>query len=153
MLKKTTSVLLFMVLLTACSKKIIPPLTAEVNVINEDKYKTIELRSIGFGNKKEDALYDSEKKAFEILFFRGIPNTSIQKPLIGSNESELLNKHSTYFDSFFKHRYKSFIMSTYEASPSQKNKGVISVVTDVKINTLSLKKDLETHGVIRKFGF
>jgi hypothetical protein len=152
MYKKIIIPIVVAFLCTACAKKISAPLTAEVNVINEDKYKTIELRSIGFGSKKEDAFYDSEKKAFEILFFRGIPNTSIEKPLIGSNESELLNKHATYFNSFFKNRYKSFIMSTYEASPSQKNKGVVSAVTDLKINILSLKKDLESNGIIRKFG-
>ncbi|MBL4662299.1 MAG: hypothetical protein JKY22_01765, partial [Flavobacteriaceae bacterium] len=142
MSKKIILSIIVFFFLTSCAKKIITPLTAEVNVVNEDRHKTIELRSIGFGSKKEDALYDSEKKAFEILFFRGIPNTSIENPLIGTNESELLAKHPAYFNSFFKNRYKSFIMSIYEASPAQRNKGVVSVVSDLKINILSLKKDL-----------
>jgi hypothetical protein len=140
-------------LATSCAKKIVAPLTAEVNVVNEDKHKTIELRSIGFGKNTQEAIYDSEKKAFEILFFRGIPNTSIENPLIGSNENEIISKHSLYFKRFFESRYKSFIMSAYESSPNQKNKGVTSVVSDIKINILSLKKDLESNNVIRKFGF
>lgn len=153
MLKKTLMVLTTILLFTSCNKNLYTPLTAEVNFINEESHKTIELRSIGFGNNKDAALYDSEKKAFEILFFRGIPNTSIENPLIGTNESELLNKHSSYFNSFFKSRYRSFIMSTYQSSPPQRKKGVTSVVSDIKINILSLKKDLEEHGIIRKFGF
>ncbi|PHR72548.1 MAG: hypothetical protein COA67_04690 [Lutibacter sp.] len=150
---RNTITIISLILFISCSKKIHTPLTAQVNVVNEVKHKTIELRSVGFGAKKEDALYDSEKKVFEILFFRGIPNTSIETPLIGSNEPELLNKYKSYFDSFFKYKYKSFIMSTSLASPMQKDKGIFTSVNDVTINILSLKKDLEEHGIIRKFGF
>ena len=153
MSKKYIGLLFIILLSTSCSKKVYTPLTAEVNVVNEDKHKTIELRSIGYGSNKQAALTDSEKKAFEILFFRGIPNSSVENPLIGTNESELMAKHSQYFDSFFKGKYKSFIMSIYEASPPQKKKGITSVVNDIKINILSLKKDLEEKGIIRKFGF
>ena len=64
-----------------------------------------------------------------------------------------MSKHSLYFKRFFESRYKSFIMSVYESSPSQKNKGVTSVASDIKINILSLKKDLESNNIIRKFGF
>lgn len=147
--------MIFAIFLTisCASKKMVTPLTAEVNVVNEDKNKTIELRSVGFGKGIEEATYDSEKKAFEILFFRGIPNTHIENPLIGANESEILSKHQKYFNSFFSSRYKSFIMSIYKSSPSQKNKGITSVVYDIKINTMALKKDLETNNIIRKFGF
>lgn len=153
MIKKGLIAIIVFCFTTSCAKKITVPLTAEVNVVNEDKHKTIELRSVGFGKNKDEAIYDSEKKAFEILFFRGIPNTHIESPLIGPNESEILSKHKKYFNSFFSSRYKSFVMSIYESSPSQKNKGVTSVVNDIKINTMALKKDLEANGVIRKFGF
>lgn len=153
MIKRLFIIVILTCLSTSCAKKITAPLTAEVNAINEDKHKTIEVRSVGFGNNTQEAIYDSEKKAFEILFFRGIPNTSIENPLIGSNENEIISKHPLYFKRFFESRYKSFIMSVYESSPSQKNKGVTSVVSDIKINILSLKKDLESNNIIRKFGF
>lgn len=153
MIKQIFIVFIIISLTISCSQKVVVPLTAEVNVINEDKHKTIELRSIGYGKNTQEAFYDSERKAFEILFFRGIPNTSIENPLIGSNEHEIISKHPSYFENFFKSRYKSFIMSEYEPSPSQRSKGIISVVSDIKINIVSLKKDLESNGVIRKFGF
>lgn len=153
MIRKVLTLITITCILVSCAKKITVPLTAEVNIVNEDKHKTIELRSVGFGKNIEEAIFDSEKKAFEILFFRGIPNTHIENPLIGPNENEILSKHQNYFKSFFSDRYKSFIMSIYESSPSQKNKGVTSVVNDIKINTMALKKDLETNNIIRKFGF
>ncbi|WP_299362368.1 hypothetical protein [Winogradskyella sp.] len=153
MIKKFLAVIVITSLSISCAKKITVPLTAEVNVVNEDAHKTIELRSVGFGNNIDEATYDSEKKAFEILFFRGIPNTHIENPLIGANENEILSKHPSYFKSFFESRYKSFIMSIYQSSPTQKNNGVTSVVNDIKINTMALKRDLETNNIIRKFGF
>ncbi len=134
-------------------KQVNTPLTAQVNVVSEDPYKTITLRSIGFGKNKDAAQYDSERKAFEILFFRGIPNTSVEQPLVGPNENEIMSKHAAYFNDFFKDRYKSFIMSIYNASPPQKNKGQVSVVNDIKINLIALKKELENRGVKRRFGF
>jgi len=140
-------------LLGSCaSKKYQAPLTAQVNVISEDPYKTIELRSAGFGKSKDDAYNDAETKAFEIIFFRGIPNTSVETPIIGSKDSQITRNHESYFKEFFNTRYKSFIMSSFQASPPQKNKGVSSAVVDVKINLMSLKQDLEDHGVRRKFG-
>ena len=152
MIKK---IILVLILSTSvsCAQKVAAPLTAEVNVINEDANKTIELRSIGFGGNLKEAMYDAEKKAFEILFFRGIPNTAIEKPLVGPNENELLAKHSGYFKQFFDTRYKSFIMSVYQSAPSRRKKGIVSSVNDLKINVLALKKDLETNNIIRKFGF
>lgn len=137
----------------SCSKKVYAPLTAEVNVVSEEAYKTLELRSIGVGDSEEKANYDSEKKAFEILFFRGIPNSSYEKPLIGSDEVSLLKKHQSYFKTFFFERYKSFVMSAFNASPSQKQNGIYTSVLDIKINTAALKRDLEDQGIIRKFGF
>ncbi|WP_196890068.1 hypothetical protein [Aureivirga sp. CE67] len=144
--------MLFFILISSCSKKVIA-LTGEVNLISENKYKSIELRSVGFGKNQDLAFTNSEIKAFKILFFRGIPNSSIDVPLVGSNEDEMMEKHKKYFDSFFRSRYKSFIMSTYESAPSEKKNGVYSVVNDLNINIKSLKKDLEDHNIIRKFGF
>lgn len=140
-------------IITSCASKSKTPLTAEVNVINESKNKTIELRSIGYGPNEAAAAYDSERKTFEIILFRGIPETSVQKPLVDSNEQQILNKHPEYFKTFFEQRYKSFIMSVYNSSPPSKFKGNHTVVRDIKINLISLKKDLEDNNIIRGFGF
>lgn len=152
-LKKLITSFFVIAILISCASKVTIPLTAEVNVVSEDKYNTIELRSVGYGSNLSNAIYDSERKAFEILFFRGIPNTSIENPLISVDEKAILAKHTTYFNDFFKSRYKSFIMSEYQASPPQTNKGITSLANDIKINIKSLKKDLENNGIIRKFGF
>lgn len=148
--------LLFSILvLASCGskKKVSTPLTAQVNVISEDPYKTITLRSIGFGPSEAKAQYDSERKAFEILLFRGIPNTSVENPLIGPNENEIIAKNPEYFNTFFKDRYKSFIMNIYQTSPPQKEGGQVTAINDIKINLMSLRKELENRGVKRRFGF
>ncbi|AXG69977.1 hypothetical protein KORDIASMS9_02206 [Kordia sp. SMS9] len=136
----------------SCGEKLYTPLTAELTVLNEQKHKTIALRSLGYGNTENEAIGDSERKVFEIIFFRGIPNTSVEKPLIGSNEASITSKHKAYFEAFFKGRYRSFVMSSYISSPYKKREKVFTGTTDIKINLMSLKKDLEDNNIIRKFG-
>jgi len=142
-----------LLVLMSCGPKPPIPLTGEVNLISEVKFKTIELRSIGYGDNKQKAINDAETKAFEILFFRGIPKSSAENALIGPNEAALQAKHKSYFEPFFGSRYRSFITSSYQSSPPVSKKGITSVVYDVTINVASLKKDLEENGIIRKFGF
>jgi len=152
-MKKIYFLLVAILIFVSCGKKNYQaPLTAQVNVVSEDPYKTIEVRSVGFGKNEDEAYYDAETKAFEIIFFRGIPNTSVENPLIGSKESEIAQRNSAYFNDFFKNRYKSFVMSSFQSLPSQKKNGVVSVVADIKINLMSLKRDLEDHNVKRRFG-
>jgi hypothetical protein len=151
--KKITILAMLLLFIVSCGKKVYTPLTAEVAVLSEEKHKTIELRCLGYGDSKDAAVGDSERKAFEIIFFRGIPNTSLEKPLIGSNEAALTAKHRSYFNSFFNNgRYRSFVMSSYVSSPYQKRESVFTGTVDIKINLMSLKKDLEDNNVIRKFG-
>ncbi len=154
--KAILSIIFFNLIFTInCSSKknIQTPLTAQVSVISEEPRKTIEVRSIGYGKNESQAAYDAERKAFEIIFFRGIPNTGVEKPLIGIDENKAYSNSPQYLKDFFDSRYLSFIMSSFMASPPQKNKGLVTVVKDIKINLMSLKKDLENHHVIRSFGF
>ncbi|QHI38573.1 hypothetical protein IMCC3317_39670 [Kordia antarctica] len=137
---------------TNCGQKVYTPLTAEATVLNEQKNKTLEVRSVGYGNSENEAIGDAERKVFELIFFRGIPNTSIEKPMVGANENSLMSQHKAYFDSFFKDRYRSFVMSSYVSSPYKRRDKVFTGTNDIKINILSLKRDLEERKVIRKFG-
>lgn len=150
--KKIITLLMITLFITSCGQKVYTPLTAELSVLNEQRHKTIEIRSLGYGNTEAEAIGDAERKVFEIIFFRGIPNTSVEKPLIGSNESSITAQHKAYFTTFFKNRYRSFIISSHVSSPYNKRDKVFTGTNDVKINLLSLKKDLEEYKVIRKFG-
>jgi len=152
MYKKIIILAVLALFITNCGPKVFTPLTAEVTVLKEEKNKTIELQSIGYGNDRYEAINDAERKAFEIIFFRGIPNTSVEKPMIGADEASLVSQHKAYFDSFFKERYRSFIMSSYVSISYEKIDKIFTGANNVKINLLSLKRDLEEQKVIRKFG-
>ncbi|TXD48145.1 MULTISPECIES: hypothetical protein [unclassified Polaribacter] len=128
------------------------------------------VRVLGYGNNEITAIEDAQWRAMETLFFRGIPNSSISKPLIGYNENELKQQHNTYFKDFFGYkRFLTFISETtfvggqnqkVIATKLDKKKGgkqdmvdALVVAVDIFINVKPLRKDLEQKKVIRKFGF
>jgi hypothetical protein len=152
---KKQSALVFIVLLLlsfGCNRKIIP--TAEVNFLTGND-GTITMRAIGIGSNQEDAIIDAEKNAFNVIFFRGLPESEQKIALIGTNETEEKEKYKDYFDKFYKEkRYKTFVMSSIPTSDLIKYKGgKKSISIDVKINLVALRKDLEQFNIIRKFGY
>lgn len=153
--RKKQSTLFFIILLLlsfSCSRKTIP--TAEVNFLSGND-GTITMRAIGIGSNQENAIIDAEKNAFNVIFFRGIPESEQKIALIGTNETEEKEKHKDYFDKFYKEkRYKTFVMSSIPTSDLIKHKGgKKSISVDVKINLVALRKDLEQFNIIRKFGY
>lgn len=126
--------------------------SAKVSYLSSEGLETLSVRSIGLGDNEEQAKYQAERLAFENLFFRGISLSPYSKPLVGIDEKEHLQKHAGYFNDFFGGRMQTFILSSSQSTPKQKSKGTTRLTMDLKINTKSLKKDLEEHGVIRKFG-
>jgi hypothetical protein len=89
------------------------------------------------------------------LLFRGLPESEQKIALIGTNESNEKEKHKDYFNNFYiDKRYKTFMMSSIPTSNLTRHKGgKKSISVDVKINLVSLRKDLEENNIIRKFGF
>jgi hypothetical protein len=123
--------------LQSCSPKL-QPYSAEVNFIYKEATGTIAVKSTGYGNNQTDAVSDAQKNAFKVILFKGLPGTELNIPLI-ENENEAKLKHS-------------FMMSSTESSNLIKMKGLNKITVDVKINYNSLRKDLEQHKLIRKFG-
>jgi hypothetical protein len=138
--------------LQSCSPKVVP-YSGEVNFIYKEAQGTIGLKSIGYGKNLQEAIIDAQKNSFNILFFKGIPGTELNIPLI-DNENDAKSKHSDYFKKFFDQgNYKSFIMSSTESSNLMKIKGGKKITIDLKINYNSLRKDLEQNQITRKFGY
>jgi hypothetical protein len=128
--------------------------SAEVNYLSGNE-GTVIVRATGIGINREKAVLNAEQKVFDVLFFRGLPESTQKLPLIGSNETEEKAKHKNYFDEFYeKQRHRSFIMSSIPVSDLAKyKKGQKMISVDVKVNLNALRRDLETFGVIRKFGY
>ncbi|MCB0536913.1 MAG: hypothetical protein KDE33_05225 [Bacteroidetes bacterium] len=116
--------------------------------------QTVTVRTIGIGTNEEKAIANAEQKIFDVLFFRGLPESNQKIPLIGSNEKEEKEKHKDYFNKFYANkRYKTFVMSSVPASSLTKVKSEKMLSVDVKVNLSALRSDLETFGIIRKFGY
>ena len=116
---------------------------------------SITLRSVGAGENQQTAISDAEKNAFEVLFFRGLPDSEQKIALVGTNEVKEKQKHKTYFKKFYKgERYKTFLMSSIPtAIIANINGGSNNISVDVKINVTALRKDLEQNNIITKFGY
>ena len=139
------------ILAVSCSPKVLP--TGEVNYLNSTANGVIELTSRGYSTGTEDDVYfEAEKQAFEMLFFRGIPGSQVQKPLLGYDENKIKNQHNNYFTEFYiKKRYRTFIMSSDKQSFGNKlNYKYVNL--RLKINYRALINDLESKGVKRGFG-
>lgn len=144
----------FMVLLIfitfSCKATFYP--SAEVNYLSETE-QTITVRVVGTDTNEKQAIINAEQKVFDVLLFRGLPESHQKTPMVGNDENAEKSKNKTYFDKFFgEKRYKTFVMSSIPVSDSTKVKGGKSITVDVKVNLSALRSDLETFGVIRKFG-
>jgi hypothetical protein len=162
-------VLLALISLSSCgSKKVAFFPTSEVTYQNYTG-DILTLRVLGYGGNENTAIEDAQMRAMETLFFRGIPNSSLNNPLIGFNENDLKMTHNAYFKEFFSYkRFLTFISQTMvvggqkqkviatkvdKKSASQDMVDALVVAVDVLVNVKSLRKDLEQKNVIRKFGF
>jgi hypothetical protein len=128
--------------------------SAEVNYLSGNE-STVTVRSMGIGYDREKAVVNAEQKVFDILLFRGLPESAQKLPLIGSDESGEKEKHKKYFDDFYVgRRHRTFVMSSIPVTDLTKYRDGQKMITiDVKVNLSALRRDLETFGVIRKFGY
>jgi hypothetical protein len=148
----STFVIIIFLLNSCCSSKKALP-SAEINFLSNTD-GTITMRANGIGNSEGEAIGDAIYNAFDVLFFRGLPESDQNKPLVGTNENEERAKHKEYFDEFYKSRYKTFVMSSIPTSGLIKYSGSKKgIAIDVKINVVALRTDLEGHNIIHKFGF
>ncbi len=150
--KGSIAILILLTTTYSCSIKTFP--TAEVNYVSGNE-GTIIMRSVGVGSNQMEAIADAEKSAINVILFRGLPESVQKIALIGTSESEEMDKHKDYFKQFYdQKRYKTFIMSSIPVSDLIKQNGGQKIIAaDVKVNLVALRKDLEQNNIIRRFGF
>ena len=152
-MKIKTFALFLLIILLSCSSKTPNFYETEVSLLRKTDYGIISLKSVGYGNGKNSATEDAQKKAFFALLYRGIPNSDYSYPLI-ENEVTFKNNFPNFNETFFKSAiYKSFIISNTESSnliiTSKGNK----LFLDVTINYEALRRYLEQNSIIRQFGY
>jgi hypothetical protein len=126
---------------------------AQVSFVSESDGK-ITVTTTGIGKNKNEAVTNAEQNAFYIIFYRGVPGSSVKDKLIYKTEKDAENENKNYLEPFFDHRYQTFITSlTQNGKPQKEKHKQVSVSLDVTININALRKDLEENQLIRKFGY
>ena len=137
--------------LSACRSTAPAPRTAEVIYQGSAEPSTLTVRSVGYGETAGEAVQHAEESAFWTLLFRGIPGSPQANALVPSGET---NEHAPYFDELLTGgRYATFMTESYLESEPEKTGRTRRAVVSLTINANALRRDLEQHGVIRKFGF
>lgn len=151
-MKKLLPIALLMTCIVSCSPKVYPVQSCNLVAAQNN---TITLRSSGFGKQKVESLDAAERYALETILFRGVSGSQYSSPLVGVNEEQARQANPQYFKEFFENgRHKSFIVSSVPVSDYSWTKyKVWTISADITINVVSLRKDLEQHDVIRRFGF
>ena len=127
---------------------------SEIKVIKEETTSNkLTVEVIGYGFLHLTAEKEAMEDLFKSIFFRGIPGSPSLKPLIGTNEVEIMKSNQDYFNNFFENkRFLSFI----NEKECTKLKGMgsrrkLKCLLSVDIQTL--KDDLKTNKIISDYGF
>ena len=147
------AVILF-VFISSCStvEKVDLPKRGDITFVKEGD-GTSTVKSVASAGSYEDAVKEAEIYVLEQIFFRGLASSQQRMPMISTNESMEKSKNKVYFeDLFLKNRYKSFITESKSISSVKYSSGV-QVEMLITVDHKSLRRDLESNGVIRKLGY
>lgn len=138
--------------LGACSKHVYT--VQSVGFVSEQN-GAITIRSTGFGKTADEAMNSAEQHAIELLLFRGLPESQQTTPLVGIDEATAKSRYKQYFEELLTNgRHKTFVLSSIPVSDFAKHdRSQRNMTMDIRINLTALRSDLETHGIIRKFGY
>ncbi|MGV1012468.1 MAG: hypothetical protein ACOYBS_08470 [Flavobacterium sp.] len=153
MCKKIYYILFVLLVFTGCAKKIQAEYSAEVTLQSNDHDGTMTVRCFGYGNNNQTAISNAQKNALSVLMFKGLPGSELRVPLV-DNENESKNSNPTYYKNLFENGYSNtFIISSDIISPLVDYNNTKRLIVNIKININSLRRDLETNKIIRKFGY
>jgi len=110
----------------------------------------IKVRSTARASDLSGAVYFAERNAFENLLFKGIPDCNLRTPLI-ENEGTFMSKHKAEFEQLINSNYVKYIVKSSTLN-SNTEKGTTAITQLITIDLSALRKDLESKGLIRKFG-
>lgn len=150
---KNILIIITLIFVASCSKKITP--TAEVTYLTT-KDGVLNVRSTGYctpTDYKDQCIDAAQQQAFNMLFYRGIPGSLQNTPLIGIDEKDKTANYQFLKDFFTSGRYKSFIVSSVQVSELIKQRKQKKITVDIGINLAAMRKELEHNKVIPKFGY
>ena len=140
--------------LSSCAtvEKVDLPKRGDITFVSESDGTTT-VKSVAAAESYEVAVKEAEVYAIEQIFFRGLANSQQRMPMIGTGESSEKSKNKAFFDDLFgKDRYKSFVPESKTIGSVKYGQGV-QVEILVTVDHRSLRRDLESYGIIRKLGY
>lgn len=145
--------LLFLVFLTSCATTLPEPTayqrTGEVKCLVHDN-ATISMHVKAMGSTPSEAQHYADIKAFDNIFYKGIPNSNQEVPMI--EEERRTPENDAFVQNFYhtsKHREYITESSVLKMSEHQ---GSTFVDQKVTVHLSALRRYLEENDVIRKFG-
>jgi hypothetical protein len=145
---------LILTLLVSCTtvEKVSFPKRGDITFVSE-KDGTSTVRSVASAGSYDEAVKEAEIYVLDQIFFRGLATSQQRIPMISTNESAEKNKYKSYFDELYdKNRYKSFVTESKIIGSVKYGQGV-QVEMLITVDNRSLRRDLESNGVIRKLGY
>lgn len=142
------------IVLSSCAsvEKVNLPKRGDITFVSESDGTTT-IRVVAAAESYDDAVKEAEVYAIEQIFFRGLANSQQRMPMIGTGESSEKIKNKAFFDVLFeKNRYKSFVPESKTVGSVKYGQGV-QVEMLVTVDQRSLRRDLESNGIIRKLGY
>ena len=155
-MKYLSLIVLSIILLANCNRKAITPhYSYEVIAIHSTKHAdgTLYVRTSGLDKSKDLARDQALRNAIRAVMFKGIPNSSVKRPLISNPSAE--QTFRDYFEAFFKEggKYKMFIIETsVDEERRVGRKKQWRVFVRAKVYYTQLQKELEDARIIKKFG-
>jgi hypothetical protein len=147
--------LLLFVTFSSCSKKVTGYYNYEVQALDNNITAdgVIFIKSWGVGKKYNQAIEDAKRNAIKAVIFKGVPNSSIKRPLLSTPGAE--QQHRDFFDAFFQKdgKYLQYVVKTsVDPADRIRMKGSYKAGVKTKIFYRQLQKELENAGIIKKFG-
>ena len=144
----------FVLLLSGCQRRTSTP---NVNILSKDGQGLLTIAASGFGELQMKAEKEARKMVLQRLIFDGLPDETIadaRLPLV-PNAAQLSSAQRRSVDELMAEPYSDrFFLSMNRddtgaprASNFKKTRGFT-----LRVNYDLLRKDLETRGVLRKFG-
>lgn len=117
----------------------------------EETQSTMSLQVIVYNVKSRQAIVYAEREAMLTVFFRGVPGSTVETPLVGTDEKGLYAENQYYFDNMFNMKNGRF-SSFFTNAILSKYKSKVALV-DLVVNIKALRLDIESHNIRKRFGF
>ncbi len=127
----------------------------EVSSMGVGLQGTTLLKAWGKGVTEKEAIESAKQNAVKVLIFKGVSGSTDTLPIVSDPNAEEKNKD--YFQTFFAKdgKYLKFVTNTNSSIPPEnrlRDGRFYKIAVVVSINRNLLIKELESAGIIRKFG-